>query len=107
MDQNPTPRLLALTTAQECVELIRGEADDAPEQDVPGLTSALECLRSLDERDTGHFTGTAEECVELILQRAAVAPEADVPGFTSALRCVLSFNERDATQFVAAIRRAR
>lgn len=55
MSQNRTPRLLAVTTAEECVELILQQAAVAPEAEVPGLTSALECLLSLDDRDAGQL----------------------------------------------------
>lgn len=107
MEKNPIPRLLAVATAQECVELIRGQVADGPEQDIPGLTSALECLRSLEQHDAGSPAATAVECVDLILKRAAVAPVEEVPGLTAALECVLSIDERDAGQFVAAVRRSR
>lgn len=51
----PTPAdrralLLAVNDARECVALILQQAAVAPDDEVIGLTSALECLLSLDER---------------------------------------------------------
>jgi hypothetical protein len=55
MCQNRTSRVLAVTTAEECVDLIMQQAAVAPDREVPGLTSALECLLSLDDRDAGQL----------------------------------------------------
>jgi hypothetical protein len=57
-DDRP-PLLLAVDDAGECVELILQQATVAPDGDVPGLTSALECLLSLDERDAGSIVEQA------------------------------------------------
>ena len=53
------PLLLAVNDAGECVELILEQAAVAPECDVPGLISALECLLSMDERDAGSIVEQA------------------------------------------------
>ncbi|MGH2904897.1 MAG: hypothetical protein ACRDK7_15145 [Solirubrobacteraceae bacterium] len=71
MCQNQTPRLLAVTTAEECVDLIMRQAAVAPEEEVPGLTSALECLLSLDDRDAGQLVAQLRRRVD---HTEAVAP---------------------------------
>lgn len=55
MCQNPTPHPLSVTTAEECVDAILQQAAVAPDVEVPGLTSALECLLSIDDRDAGQL----------------------------------------------------
>jgi hypothetical protein len=39
------------------VALILAQVAVAPESEIPGLTSALECILSLDERDAGKLVG--------------------------------------------------
>jgi hypothetical protein len=56
---DPRRLLLAVKDAGECVELILQQATVAPDGEIPGLISAIECLLSLDERDAGRIVEQA------------------------------------------------
>jgi hypothetical protein len=43
----------------ECGALILAHAEDAPDGEIPGLVSALECVLSLDDRDASQLIAQA------------------------------------------------
>jgi hypothetical protein len=57
----PSGQSLALATsdAGDCVDMILGQAAVAPEHEISGLVSALECILSIDERDAEHIVAQA------------------------------------------------
>jgi hypothetical protein len=70
--RNQHPQFILVTAdAQECVQLIFDQAAVASERELPGLTSALECLLSLDDRDAGQLVAK--------LRRADVHSAAEPP----------------------------
>jgi hypothetical protein len=50
---------LATVDVQECVALILAQVAVASQLEIPGLTSALGCILSLDERDGGQLVAQA------------------------------------------------
>jgi hypothetical protein len=55
------PPVLAVADAHECVQLILDETAVAAECEIPGLTCALECLLSLDERDAAQLVAQVRQ----------------------------------------------
>jgi hypothetical protein len=62
----PSGQALALvvSSASECVDMILQRAVEAPEHEIPGLISALECIVSIDERAPENIVAEARARAE-------------------------------------------